>query len=210
MITVAWCISLLLCTPQAFIFQGDKCQANFAPGWGVKAYVLWFSVSNFFIPLCILFFCYSRICYDIWNNGKQKKLEEKATQNEFGEPKKKKAFKKWIKNLGPNSNRRESQGLMPPKMDPDGGPRTTSEVLEDPNAIMAIEKLQRRESTSSSDSSIESADQNIHKVSNGSHLSCNHSKVCEKCAQNLATRHFKTRQVKYNYLYSANPAKSRE
>eukprot|EP00093_Oithona_nana_P006033 06033.XXX_92108_90352_1 [CDS] Oithona nana genome sequencing. len=51
MISIAWSISLLLCIPQAFIFQGDKCQANFAPGWGLKAYVSWFSISNFFLPL---------------------------------------------------------------------------------------------------------------------------------------------------------------
>ena len=68
MIAVAWIISLALCIPQAFIFQGSNCVANFAPGWGVKAYVTWFSFSNFFIPLVILLFCYSRICYDIWDN----------------------------------------------------------------------------------------------------------------------------------------------
>ena len=56
MISLAWSISLLLCVPQAFIFQGDSCRANFAtskdyPGWGVKLYVIWFAVANFFIPL---------------------------------------------------------------------------------------------------------------------------------------------------------------
>ena len=80
MISLAWLISLLLCVPQVFIFQTDSCMARFLgensekyPKWGIKVYVIWFAVSNFFIPLGILFFCYSRICYEIWENGKQKK-----------------------------------------------------------------------------------------------------------------------------------------
>ena len=80
MISLAWSISLLLCIPQAVIFQGDSCKAHFEgqnsedyPNWGLKTYIIWFSLSNFFIPLVILFYCYTRICYVIWENGKQRR-----------------------------------------------------------------------------------------------------------------------------------------
>jgi hypothetical protein len=46
---------------QAVIFSGDigedggpRCIANFVPGWGVHAYVTWFAVSSFFVPLLFL------------------------------------------------------------------------------------------------------------------------------------------------------------
>ncbi len=58
------------------LLQGDSCKANFIPGWGAIAYVTWFSVSNFFVPLSILLFCYVRICYVIWDNAKSKSSPE--------------------------------------------------------------------------------------------------------------------------------------
>ena len=92
MISLAWSISLLLCIPQAVIFQGDSCKAHFEgqnsedyPNWGLKTYIIWFSFSNFFIPLVILFYCYTRICYVIWENGKQRKdfspVKDESTSN---------------------------------------------------------------------------------------------------------------------------------
>ena len=76
MIAIAWTISLLLCIPQALIFNYDEkvefCKAFFIEGWGVKAYVLWFTFSNFLLPLVILLFCYTRICYTIWDNVNSK------------------------------------------------------------------------------------------------------------------------------------------
>ena len=137
MLTVAWSISLLLCVPQAFIFQGDHCLANFAAGWGLKAYVSWFSVSNFFLPLAVLLFCYSRICYDIWENGKLK-MEDKKKNSYF------KTIKTFVK-------RRGGKGV---KLDND----TQTVVVEDPDAIMAFEKLRRKSMDAESDSSLESAD----------------------------------------------------
>ncbi len=134
MISVAWCISLLLCTPQAFIFQGDKCQASFAPGWGLKAYIAWFSISNFFVPLVILFFCYSRICYDIWENGKGKKNGNNG----------------FLRKIARQRSRDQESTKT----------RDETIATDDPNAILAIEKLQRRPSTSS-DSSIDSNDQKV-------------------------------------------------
>ena len=92
MISLAWSISLLLCIPQAVIFQGDSCKAHFEgqnsenyPNWGLKTYIIWFSFSNFFIPLVILFYCYTRICYVIWENGKQRRdfspVKDESTSN---------------------------------------------------------------------------------------------------------------------------------
>ena len=76
MIAIAWAISLLLCIPQVLIFYYDEneqfCKAFFIKGWGVKAYVLWFTFSNFLLPLVILLFCYTRICYTIWDNVNSK------------------------------------------------------------------------------------------------------------------------------------------
>lgn len=147
MIFVAWVISLLLCAPQAVIFQGSKCLANFAPGWGMKAYVTWFSLSNFFIPLFILFFCYSRICYDIWHNERLKYGKDslrKRTAN---------CVRKAFKNVTSCGNESSSTRVLARSHETDG----ETVITTDPDAILAIEKLQRRGS-SSSDSSIESAD----------------------------------------------------
>ena len=76
MIAIAWTISLLLCIPQVLIFYYDEkeqfCKAFFIKGWGVQAYVLWFTFSNFLLPLVILLFCYTRICYTIWDNVNSK------------------------------------------------------------------------------------------------------------------------------------------
>ena len=151
MISIAWSISLLLCIPQAFIFQGqaDKCQASFAPGWGLKAYVSWFSLVNLFLPLAILLFCYSRICYDIWENGKLKMKNE-------GEKTKKRRCFKGLKNCMKKKTR-ESPAVL------EDNP---TDVMEDPNAILAFEKLHsRKHSDSLSDSSVESADRNMLEVS---------------------------------------------
>ena len=43
-------------------------------GWGIKAYVVWFGISNFFVPFVILVFCYTRICYVIWENFNSKTI----------------------------------------------------------------------------------------------------------------------------------------
>ena len=52
-------------------------------GWGVKAYIVWYGFSNFFIPLVILAFCYLRISYVIWENFNQKTINlEECGQTE--------------------------------------------------------------------------------------------------------------------------------
>ena len=37
-------------------------------GWGIRAYVIWFGISSFFVPFLILVFCYVKIYYVIWEN----------------------------------------------------------------------------------------------------------------------------------------------
>ena len=72
MIGTAWIIAFLLCIPQVVLFStndnGDRCVSSISDEWGLKAYVTWFAISNFFVPLIFLVFCYGRICHAIWAN----------------------------------------------------------------------------------------------------------------------------------------------
>ncbi|XP_076328768.1 annetocin receptor-like [Tachypleus tridentatus] len=77
MITAAWIISMLCCIPQVFIFSYQKviiepitfdCWGIFIQPWGEKVYVLWYALSQFFIPLVVIAFTYIRICKSVWYN----------------------------------------------------------------------------------------------------------------------------------------------
>ena len=61
---------------QAIIFRGTTspptCNAHFPPGWGLQVYVTAFAVTNFFVPLAFLTFCYGAICAAIWDNFNSK------------------------------------------------------------------------------------------------------------------------------------------
>ena len=187
MISIAWSISLLLCVPQAFIFEGgdDKCQANFAPDWGVKGYVTWFSISNFFLPLCFLLFCYTRICYDIWENGKLKMKEENGQKK----PKKKGYFRHW-------KNCVKRQRGVPTTVTIHQDNQTI--VVEDPDAITAFEKLKRKASDASSDdSSIESADRNMLNVRKS------HFKTILKTLWNIKIINLKSKNTNRKILLKA-------
>ena len=50
---------------QALVFHGDgealTCEAYFEPEWTAKLYVTWYAISNLFVPLVVLMFCYGRI-----------------------------------------------------------------------------------------------------------------------------------------------------
>ena len=50
---------------QALVFHGDgsalTCEALFRPEWTMKLYVTWYAISNLFVPLAVLMFCYGRI-----------------------------------------------------------------------------------------------------------------------------------------------------
>lgn len=53
-------------------------------GWGVKAYIVWYGISNFFVPLVILAFCYLRISYVIWENFNSKTINLEETEKNGG------------------------------------------------------------------------------------------------------------------------------
>ena len=47
----------------------------------IQAYVTWFSISNFFVPLLTLVFSYARICLAIWTNlGSQREVVVRLPQ----------------------------------------------------------------------------------------------------------------------------------
>ncbi|KAJ0029002.1 hypothetical protein NQD34_003999 [Periophthalmus magnuspinnatus] len=82
MIVSTWVCSLVLSTPQYFIFSLSEiqngsevydCWANFIEPWGAKAYITWITVGIFLVPVVILMICYGFICHSIWNNIKYKK-----------------------------------------------------------------------------------------------------------------------------------------
>ncbi|KAM9635344.1 vasopressin V1a receptor [Morphnus guianensis] len=81
MIAAAWALSLLLSTPQYFIFslsevergsQVYDCWAHFIMPWGPRAYVTWITAGIFVAPVLILVTCYGFICYHIWRNVRGK------------------------------------------------------------------------------------------------------------------------------------------
>ncbi|XP_022247004.1 oxytocin receptor-like [Limulus polyphemus] len=77
MIVGAWIISILCCSPQAFIFSYQQvssdplvfdCWGTFIQPWGEKVYVLWYTISQFFIPLLVITFTYVNVTKTVWNN----------------------------------------------------------------------------------------------------------------------------------------------
>ncbi|KAL1421030.1 hypothetical protein MTO96_004387 [Rhipicephalus appendiculatus] len=85
LVSFAWAVSLLCCVPQVFIFSYQEvstgvydCWGTFVEPWGLRAYVTWYSVSVFFVPLLVLCFTYVCICRSIWRNLRQKRESSKA------------------------------------------------------------------------------------------------------------------------------------
>uniref|UniRef100_A0A8C6P2B9 Arginine vasopressin receptor 1A n=1 Tax=Nothobranchius furzeri TaxID=105023 RepID=A0A8C6P2B9_NOTFU len=87
MIISTWVCSLVLSTPQYFIFSLSEikngsdvydCWANFIEPWGGRAYISWITVSIFLVPVVILMMCYGFICHSIWKNIKFKKRKTLA------------------------------------------------------------------------------------------------------------------------------------
>ena len=68
--TIADVIDGRLISFQALVFHGDgsalTCEALFRPEWTMKLYVTWYAISNLFVPLAVLMFCYGRI----WEEAK--------------------------------------------------------------------------------------------------------------------------------------------
>ncbi|XP_041854097.1 arginine vasopressin receptor 1Aa [Melanotaenia boesemani] len=87
MIISTWVCSLVLSTPQYFIFSlskihngsdVDDCRSYFIEPWGAKAYITWITVGIFLVPVVILMMCYGFICHSIWKNIKYKKRRTTA------------------------------------------------------------------------------------------------------------------------------------
>ncbi|KAM4808256.1 putative G-protein coupled receptor 150 [Rhinophrynus dorsalis] len=72
-----WLLAFLLSIPQAFVFKvtysgkGNRCHNIFGhlPKWHFQVYIIYSSVTVFFLPFCILSLAYSRIIWVIWRKG---------------------------------------------------------------------------------------------------------------------------------------------
>ncbi|XP_037539678.1 arg8-vasotocin receptor-like [Nematolebias whitei] len=87
MIVSTWMGSLVLSSPQYFIFSLSEikngsdvhdCWAHFIEPWGARAYITWITVGIFLVPLVILATCYGFICHSIWKNIKYKRRKRTA------------------------------------------------------------------------------------------------------------------------------------
>ena len=81
MIGSTWLCSLVLSSPQYFIFSLSEvmpgsgvydCWGHFVQPWGLRAYITWMAVGIFLLPVAVLVFCYGLICLTIWRNLKYK------------------------------------------------------------------------------------------------------------------------------------------
>ncbi|XP_053628168.1 vasopressin V1b receptor-like [Cherax quadricarinatus] len=83
MICLAWVLALGSCIPQLFVFSYQDlgngswdCWASFIPPWGPRAYVTWYALSVFIVPLIFLIFAYSCICRTLYVNFKHKQMDD--------------------------------------------------------------------------------------------------------------------------------------
>ncbi|XP_042609242.1 arginine vasopressin receptor 1Aa [Cyprinus carpio] len=81
MIAGTWISSLLLSTPQYFIFSLSEiqngsevydCWGHFIQPWGLRAYITWITTGIFLIPVIILMTSYGFICHSIRMNIRYK------------------------------------------------------------------------------------------------------------------------------------------
>ncbi|KAH0819198.1 hypothetical protein MTP99_002025 [Tenebrio molitor] len=86
MVYLAWITSLVFCIPQLTIFTYTEigrneydCWAIFQEPWGKKAYVTWYSISVFMVPLVVLIFTYTSICIEIWQSS-ESSLRPRSSQ----------------------------------------------------------------------------------------------------------------------------------
>ncbi len=49
----------------------------------MQIYIAWFAVSNFFVPLVVLTYCYGRICHAIWHNLNMKTMERQRSRRDL-------------------------------------------------------------------------------------------------------------------------------
>ncbi|KAM3878226.1 oxytocin receptor [Diretmus argenteus] len=78
-VVFSWVLSLLFSIPQMYIFSLREvgsgvydCWGDFVQPWGAKAYITWFSLAIYIIPVAILSICYGLISFKIWQNFKLK------------------------------------------------------------------------------------------------------------------------------------------
>ncbi|XP_072233835.1 arg8-vasotocin receptor-like [Leuresthes tenuis] len=94
MIGSTWACSLVLSTPQYFIFSLSEvrpgsavydCWGHFMEPWGLRAYITWITAGIFLVPVVVLMLCYGFICRTIWRNLKYKTRKKgtvaEATKN---------------------------------------------------------------------------------------------------------------------------------
>uniref|UniRef100_A0A3Q4AUI9 G-protein coupled receptors family 1 profile domain-containing protein n=1 Tax=Mola mola TaxID=94237 RepID=A0A3Q4AUI9_MOLML len=81
MIGSTWACSLVLSSPQYFIFSLSEvrpgsavydCWGHFVEPWGLRAYITWITAGIFVVPVAVLVFCYGLICHTFWKNLKCK------------------------------------------------------------------------------------------------------------------------------------------
>ncbi|EFN76375.1 Vasopressin V1a receptor [Harpegnathos saltator] len=77
MVYAAWTLAVVLCVPQIFIFSYQEispnvweCWATFHLKYGERAYITWYSVTQFLLPFIVLAYTYMRICISIWASSK--------------------------------------------------------------------------------------------------------------------------------------------
>ncbi|TDG96514.1 hypothetical protein EPR50_G00229540 [Perca flavescens] len=87
MIGSTWACSLVLSSPQYFIFSLSEvhpgsavydCWGHFVEPWGLRAYITWTTVGIFLVPVAVLVLCYGLICRTIWMNLKYKTRRNKT------------------------------------------------------------------------------------------------------------------------------------
>uniref|UniRef100_A0AAQ5Y568 G-protein coupled receptors family 1 profile domain-containing protein n=1 Tax=Amphiprion ocellaris TaxID=80972 RepID=A0AAQ5Y568_AMPOC len=87
MIGSTWAVSLVLSSPQYFIFSLSEvqpgsavydCWGHFLEPWGLRAYITWITAGIFLVPVAVLVFCYGLICRTIWRNLKYKTRRKSA------------------------------------------------------------------------------------------------------------------------------------
>ncbi|XP_037551811.1 arg8-vasotocin receptor-like [Nematolebias whitei] len=91
MIGSTWACSLVLSTPQYFIFSLSEvrpgsavydCWGHFVEPWGLRAYITWITAGIFLVPVLVLVLCYGFICRTIWTNLKCKTRKKSAEAQE--------------------------------------------------------------------------------------------------------------------------------
>ncbi|XP_072269892.1 probable G-protein coupled receptor 150 [Pyxicephalus adspersus] len=81
---MGWLLALLFSMPQALVFnaaqteEGTRCRNIFwkLPKWHFQVYIIYSSVTIFFLPVCILTATYSHILWVIWRKGKNPKISK--------------------------------------------------------------------------------------------------------------------------------------